>query len=135
MKQFNLFVIGLVTALVSVVYVFINQDTPVENISDNMIAYPMPNKSVEQDEEIFPMSVETLSSSLTHEVASLSEPKVEQSHSFALYQGEEREIGLRAEKGLHHPSEEIFNIYMDSLPEEGSAVYLEYELYGVADYT
>ena len=114
MKQFNLFVIGLVTALVSVVYVFINQDTPVENISDNMIAYPMPNKSVEQDEEIFPMSVETLSSSLTHEVASLSEPKVEQSHSFALYQGEEREIGLRAEKVAHPSRKRYLYLYGQS---------------------
>ncbi len=52
-----------------------------------------------------------------------------------IYQGEERVIGYLPQKPVHHPGDEFFYLEVNEPLTSQTAVYLEYDLYGVEDNT
>ena len=143
MKHINTILLVLVAAIGSLVYVFNDRSEAVESYSGELLSLKVPQqqevKEVVNENSLSPEGMETV---LQPTMVYAGEPAggkgVESTIAgfpIAMYQGEEREIGYDPEQGMHHPSEEVFQLYIDSLPGEGSLVYLDYELYGVADYT
>lgn len=140
MKHINTILLVLVAAIGSLVYVFNDRSETVESYSGELLSLKVPQQqAVKNEDSVAPEGMESV---IKPAMVYTDEPAAEKGvesltagFPMLMYQGEEREIGLRAEKGMHHPSEEIFNIYIDSIPSEESVVSLEYELYGVADYT